>query len=140
MSERKPVDQAAIKIPLPVLADVLAVYGKVPRLDCQGKCQEYCCPVGDTVTAVERDRMAKAAGYEPNGLDWRNPEARCNMLGADGRCTVYAVRPIICRIWGVTDDMRCPHGCKPVAYLAPGAAVAMVRGVRKADKEYKGTT
>lgn len=29
------------------------------------------------------------------------------------RCTVYAVRPMICRLWGVTTDMACPWGCQP---------------------------
>ena len=29
------------------------------------------------------------------------------------RCTVHSVRPMICRLWGVSENMKCPHGCKP---------------------------
>jgi hypothetical protein len=30
-----------------------------------------------------------------------------------GRCSIYANRPYICRIWGAHEKMRCPFGCKP---------------------------
>src|SRR2546429_6087610 len=31
----------------------------------------------------------------------------------NGRCTVYEVRPMICRLWGMVEGMQCPHGCVP---------------------------
>ena len=31
----------------------------------------------------------------------------------EGRCTVYDARPAICRLWGATISMPCPHGCTP---------------------------
>jgi hypothetical protein len=31
----------------------------------------------------------------------------------DGRCSVYDVRPTLCRLWGVVEDMPCPWGCVP---------------------------
>lgn len=31
----------------------------------------------------------------------------------DGRCSVYDDRPTICRLWGATTSMPCPHGCAP---------------------------
>ena len=36
----------------------------------------------------------------------------CSFL-RDGRCTVYAVRPMICRLWGIDETMPCPYGCVP---------------------------
>ena len=32
-----------------------------------------------------------------------------------GRCTVYAARPMICRLWGVAQGMACPWGCQPTS-------------------------
>jgi Fe-S-cluster containining protein len=32
---------------------------------------------------------------------------------ATKRCTVHPRRPMICRLYGMTEDLRCPFGCKP---------------------------
>lgn len=40
---------------------------------------------------------------------------RCPLLGPGG-CTVYADRPLVCRLFGATAgvmDLACPHGCGP---------------------------
>ncbi|MGQ3066141.1 MAG: YkgJ family cysteine cluster protein, partial [Sphingopyxis sp.] len=40
---------------------------------------------------------------------------RCPLLGPGG-CTVYADRPLVCRLFGATSgvmDLACPHGCGP---------------------------
>lgn len=29
------------------------------------------------------------------------------------RCTVHARRPLICRLYGVSEGLPCPFGCKP---------------------------
>ncbi len=29
------------------------------------------------------------------------------------RCTVHENRPLICRLYGVSEGLPCPHGCKP---------------------------
>ena len=42
------------------------------------------------------------------------------------RCTVYAVRPMICRLWGVTTDMACPWGCQPTSAPVEPAAVRRI--------------
>jgi Fe-S-cluster containining protein len=41
----------------------------------------------------------------------------CPLLTQDGKCSVYRVRPTICRLWGMTKDMKCPHGCKPSRWM-----------------------
>lgn len=30
-----------------------------------------------------------------------------------GRCSIYEHRPLICRLFGATTDLRCGHGCRP---------------------------
>jgi hypothetical protein len=53
----------------------------------------------------------------------------CSLL-VDGRCSAYAVRPLICRLWGSVASMRCPHGCVPSAVLTDGRARAMLDAAR----------
>lgn len=42
----------------------------------------------------------------------------CPHLAAKG-CTVYAERPIICRVFGTTPRLPCPHGRRPDAMIDP---------------------
>lgn len=57
--------------------------------------------------------MIKAAGAEipplQNGLT-------CGLL-KKGRCSIYANRPLICRLFGVAKELPCPFGCKPERWL-----------------------
>ena len=57
-------------------------------------------PLSDAVAAVER------------GEDYYCPAL------VDGRCRVYEDRPTICRLWGATESMPCPHGCTPAGALS----------------------
>jgi Fe-S-cluster containining protein len=41
------------------------------------------------------------------------------MLTAVGRCAVYGIRPMVCRLWGLVEGMPCPHGCRPDGGLLP---------------------
>jgi Fe-S-cluster containining protein len=49
----------------------------------------------------------------------------CPKLNGLGLCTVHDERPLICRLWGVVENMPCPHGCTPTRMLtvAEGAAI-----------------
>jgi Fe-S-cluster containining protein len=33
------------------------------------------------------------------------------------RCSIYSVRPLVCRLYGVSNGMQCPHGCQPSRLL-----------------------
>lgn len=92
-----------------VLLDRL--YAELPAIDCKRQCAESCGPIA--MERVEWERICKRVGYEPRGnlatLD-------CPLL-RDGLCSVYAIRPMICRLWGIVESMECPWGCKPERYL-----------------------
>lgn len=81
------------------------IYNRVPKIECQGKCTDFCGALG--MEAGERDEMVKASGEIPH-VD-RN--LNCNYL-KEGKCSVYKNRPLICRVWGVVENLRCPFGCK----------------------------
>ena len=57
----------------------------------------------------ERARIVERA-RKPVEIDER---ATCSMLSADRRCEVYEIRPMICRLWGMVEQMPCPFGCRP---------------------------
>jgi hypothetical protein len=41
----------------------------------------------------------------------------CSLL-VNGKCSVYEVRPAICRLWGIAEEMMCPWGCIPTKFLS----------------------
>jgi Fe-S-cluster containining protein len=61
----------------------------------------------------ERVRIEQRTGRR---VDF-SPEHGCSMLDEHGRCTVYDIRPMICRLYGTMETMPCPHGCLPVGGL-----------------------
>lgn len=99
------------------LAKLEAVYAKLPKLDCKGLCQECCGPIG--ASPVEWRRMTRR-GSRPTPPPIQDADGRltttettCRYLTFAGQCAVYNVRPMICRLWGLTEAMRCPYGCVP---------------------------
>lgn len=106
-------------------AELRRVYRKVPKLDCRGLCRESCGPV--FMAEAERDRIEAMTG-EP--LPMVGDDLTCPLLTDDGRCSVYAARPLVCRLWGVADDMPCPHGCRPERALTHAEGGALLTEMR----------
>jgi Fe-S-cluster containining protein len=93
-------------------AQLDALYARLPVIDCAGLCAESCGPIDMTFRERARIREHGQRITEPEKALAR-PGFRCDALTAAGRCGVYDVRPLICRLWGVTENMRCPWGCQP---------------------------
>ena len=91
------------------------IEARLPHLACRGLCQSFCGPV--MMSDAEEDRMRRA-GFEPPNAEAmiRTGCLACPLLRHDGRCAAYAVRPMVCRLWGVARGMECPHGCTPSRY------------------------
>ena len=88
-----------------------ALYATLPTLACKGYCHDSCGPIDMSVR--ERARIVERARKPITcGLG-----ASCSMLTAERRCSVYDIRPMICRLWGLTKGMRCPYGCVPERWL-----------------------
>lgn len=111
---------------MPSEARHFEVYSRLPAFECKGLCQEFCGPV--PVSTRERQRIQRAAGVRV--IDDR--EARCPYLGDEGECTVHAIRPFMCRVWGMAEGMICPYGCEPSRPLSRRETLAMARelGIR----------
>jgi hypothetical protein len=85
------------------------LYAELPTIDCAGKCAESCGPI--MMGRVEWQNMCRAGGERYAGND-----LTCPYLEQE-RCTVYAARPLICRLWGIVETMPCLWGCVPSRYL-----------------------
>jgi Fe-S-cluster containining protein len=97
------------------------IYSRLPRLECQGKCQGSCGPIA--MSRAEWTRIIERLGYAPKG----NPSLVCPMLcKASGKCSVYDIRPLICRLWGMVKAMPCPWGCNPSRWVSDKEAAAML--------------
>jgi hypothetical protein len=92
-------------------ADSLAaIYASIPPMHCKGLCASAC-----TLIPATEGEIAALAAACPDPPNLGNP--RCPYLTAKGRCAAYSARPLICRAYGVTKRMRCPHGCRPKRWL-----------------------
>lgn len=104
-----------MKDPVAIADHLEAVYRRVPDVKCKGKCAECCGPI--LCGGAEWARIVPLAG----AVAAIGGDLSCPLL-KDGRCSVYAVRPLICRLWGAVKAMRCPHGCRPSRWLSDAEA------------------
>jgi len=89
------------------LADL---YAQIPDVGCRGKCTEFCTSFA--LPRLEKRLIRRATGVDL-GPTHNKPGTPCPLLTADGQCSAYDVRPLICRIWGASRLYPCPHGCRP---------------------------
>jgi hypothetical protein len=113
-SRRVPLPQAGVNA-------LVNLYASLPRMECRGLCQQCCGPIA--MTTLERARIVRHVGREAKFT----PDLTCTLLTPDGRCAAYAVRPLICRLWGLVPRMACPHGCTPERWLTEAESAAFLR-------------
>ena len=117
-----------------------ALYATLPKLNCQGKCVACCQTFG--MTGLEQRRLERQVG------PLKTKRLRCDTesgqtLGVhnvlkgvcpllkDGVCSAYEIRPAICRVWGTTLLMQCPHGCQPERLLTEAEAFRFMQAVMR---------
>jgi len=96
-------------------AELDAARARVPKVHCKGICTDACGPVGGGVFEMNLIRRAGVV-IPPRKEGMRRLIAsggayRCPAL-VDGDCAVYGDRPMVCRVWGASEMMPCPYGCK----------------------------
>ena len=105
------------------------VYARIPEVPCKGLCQDSCGPIA---MSVDEDARLRRLGVEvPSMVETvaaieRGEDYYCPAL-VDGSCAVYDDRPTICRLWGATTSMPCPHGCTPPEALSQEEGHALLR-------------
>lgn len=89
-------------------AGLEAIYAQMPQIACRKKCRECCSLI--IMSRSEWRRIREETGEDFPKADMERLE--CGWLTAEGTCAHHALRPGICRLWGVTESMRCPFGCE----------------------------
>lgn len=105
-------------------AELLAIYASLPAIDCKKRCHGSCGPI--VMSALEWDRVTSAHGERACDADLVCPY----LERATGLCGVYQVRPLICRLWGATESLRCEFGCRPERVLSDIEVAALIERVQ----------
>jgi uncharacterized protein len=77
----------------------------IPKFECIPGCSDCCGPVMWNRWELKQLDIIK------NVLS-----SKCPYSGPTG-CEVYVHRPVVCRLFGATQDMECPHGKRPLKRL-----------------------
>jgi hypothetical protein len=99
------------------------IWAQVPSVDCDGRCAKACRVIGmsEEEFMMMEDRIPDFPSFEQMMFDQKRvgpSNYRCPSL-VDGRCSQYDVRPLVCRLYGVTEAMKCPFGCVPEGGFMP---------------------
>ncbi len=105
------------------------LYAAVPAVACKGLCHDQCTVI--PVAPVERAAIEAHTGRRVKTLPMVSPPVMrpgddgltCRYLKRE-RCSIYEVRPMICRLYGAAEGLECPHGCRPVGGLLSRETVA----------------
>jgi Fe-S-cluster containining protein len=109
------------------VAKLEALYAQLPTVACKGLCSIACGPV--PMSTLEAKRMRKADPWRRIPMIHEN--LRCVYLTDQNRCSVYDVRPLICRVWGVVKRMSCMHGCIPTRWLSDHEFTAIAKTIER---------
>jgi Fe-S-cluster containining protein len=99
-----------------------AIYAEIPDVPCKRLCSDSCSFIG--TFRAERERM-QAGGVTPPRME----EAPCRHLMFNGECGVHSLRPVICRLYGATEELECPFGCKADVQLSRAEAYSIMQRV-----------
>lgn len=107
------------------------LYARIPAVvGCKIGCSDCCGPV--PMTGEEAGRIKSIMRPEPfDGADFitsTKPGCMTCAYSTPKGCSIYADRPLICRIFATAPDepkLRCPHGAQPVRPLTPAQAHAI---------------
>lgn len=116
--------------------DLQAIYDSLPQVTCKGRCTDSCTVID--ASPLERDRLSRAGVDLPPRPEHRTvlrmiesgTTPRCPGLSPIGTCSVYAIRPIICRVFGAAAGLRCEHGCVPDREMPDREVFALMAEVR----------
>ena len=103
-----------------VIEGLEALYASLPSIDCKMLCHPACGPI--VMSAREYERLAHRHGARETDVDLVCPY----LERESGLCGAYELRPLICRLWGVVETMRCEWGCVPDRYLTQAEADALL--------------
>lgn len=120
------------------------LYAQLPALECKGLCHDSCTSVD--ASELERRRIADAGGDIGPTMSHRRLKAlidsghkpRCPSLGPLNNCTIYQLRPFICRVFGMAEGLMCEHGCIPDGVLSRNEVVRIIITIEQLSRQVTG--
>lgn len=109
------------------LAALDTLYAQLPRLECQRKCQGTCGVI--IFSRLEWQRILNTTRQKAQG----KRDCVCPYLKR-GQCSIHTRRPAICRLYGLTESMRCPWGCIPEYWLSEEEGDAFLNVVERVSQ------
>jgi len=95
------------------------IYARIPEFKCRPSCGKCCGPhawskleENSISRYVQEHKIQPQKGFLEPGIPG------CPYLSADKRCLIFPVRPLICRLYGVVENLRCPFPIKPRRILS----------------------
>jgi Fe-S-cluster containining protein len=105
-----------------------ALYAALPKIECKKKCHEACGPIAMSRAEWRRIR-------ESGTPLTKTPDLVCSALDRQTNlCTIYAIRPMICRLWGLVLKLACPFGCLPERWLTDEEATEFLSRANEAHE------
>jgi hypothetical protein len=104
---------------------------ELPTMRCERRCHGACGPVLMSRAEENRIRDRLHGGF----IHARDPDGLCNRLTHDNLCSIYSIRPAVCRLWGLAEGMLCPFGCRPSRVLTKEEGYAILREVNRLSDE-----
>ena len=92
--------------------EILKLYTQIPTSKCNGNCAKCC---------TNMIQFAPSEGKKMGGYKW---DGKCSHL-VDGKCSIYENRPLICRVYGVSELFRCEE-CKPDNILSESETLELI--------------
>ncbi|WP_344029820.1 YkgJ family cysteine cluster protein [Pseudonocardia kongjuensis] len=123
------------------VAELQRIYDDLPAVACKGRCADACTSID--MSGLERQRIRdrgveiapRLPVHELTTLDRFDRVPRCAALTVLNTCSVYEVRPLICRLFGAARGLRCEHGCVPDRELTDPEAFKLIAQVTELSKE-----
>lgn len=101
------------------------IYEKIPKIECKKSCAASCSVI--MMSDAEHKVIKNKTGISPSFCE---KTGSCNLL-KENHCMAYDVRPLICRLFGVVEAMRCPHGCIPERFISDEEAEALIKATKE---------
>jgi Fe-S-cluster containining protein len=103
------------------------LYGLIPDMTCPSGCSDCCCVVRFSryeVAQISTVRKIRAVLKRFRQATTQ----KCPYLTEDNRCSIYQVRPFVCRLFGTADieRLRCPKGMQPAKMLSAAEAESLI--------------
>lgn len=113
---------------------------KADSLHCKGTCQESCGPI--VIEGKEEQKVKEYCNRNNIQFHELKPPTKTEFISLlmkddsdlvcpylkEGRCSIYSVRPMICKLWGVVESMKCMNGCVPEkGFLTDKEGISLMR-------------